>query len=269
MHPPATHPPHPLAPPMAGYTGEDLVKILREIESSSLVQMDRWQLQVLPEDPAAAGDPVPYEIINNYFSIGVVRGARGGLGGTSHPQPPPPRTSPLLWPHPHPPGCLHRPSLPRHAGEVPGKVQQQVRGVGWGCPHGMSPCPPRPPRPTSCLSPPPRMKNKLWYLEFATSETIFATCKKLKECLSVEVRGPPSWGGRLGGPGLPCPPLTCPPCPPTVLRDPPGPERVPGGTGGAEHPQHARRLQPLGRDQAGAWRGEEGTERRAAPPGHH
>uniref|UniRef100_A0A8C1HAN4 Diacylglycerol kinase n=1 Tax=Cyprinus carpio carpio TaxID=630221 RepID=A0A8C1HAN4_CYPCA len=85
-----------------GYDGMDLGRILKDIEGSSMVPMDRWSIQVTLEDSQERGDPVPYEIINNYFSIGV---------------------------------------------------------------------------------------NKLWYFEFATSETISASCKKLKECLTIECCG--------------------------------------------------------------------------------
>lgn len=45
---------------------------MKQIEESTLVQMDRWSLQVIPADMADEGDPVPNDIINNYFSVGVV-----------------------------------------------------------------------------------------------------------------------------------------------------------------------------------------------------
>jgi hypothetical protein len=49
----------------------------QKIEKATPVMMDRWQIAVSESDDSAneaPGDPMPYNIVNNYFSIGVVRG---------------------------------------------------------------------------------------------------------------------------------------------------------------------------------------------------
>uniref|UniRef100_A0A8C2E4C2 Diacylglycerol kinase n=1 Tax=Cyprinus carpio TaxID=7962 RepID=A0A8C2E4C2_CYPCA len=120
-----------------GYEGSDLTEIIKQIEKSILVKMDRWSLQVIPADTADEGDPVPNDIIYNYFSLGV-----------------------------------------------DASIAHQFHVMREKNPQKFN------------------TRNKLWYFQFATSETISASCRNLKECLTIECCGVPVELSRLSLEGI-------------------------------------------------------------------
>lgn len=107
-----------------GYDGEDLSRILRDIEGSSQVLMDRWSIQVITDENEEKGDPVPYEIINNYFSIGVVSFLE--LFHTQEEVYFPVFVSSFFHLCIVSTGCLHCPPVSHNEGEASPEIQQQV-----------------------------------------------------------------------------------------------------------------------------------------------
>ncbi|XP_071053470.1 diacylglycerol kinase 1 isoform X2 [Onthophagus taurus] len=110
-----------------GYEGESVHKLLHKIARASTVMLDRWLIELsdtgLPEPAMTQADTrIPYNIINNYFSIGV----DAAICVKFH---------------------LERERNPEKFNS--------------------------------------RMKNKLWYFEYATSEQFAASCKNLHEDIEI------------------------------------------------------------------------------------
>ncbi len=56
-----------------GYENESLNKVLKKVSHAPVIMLDRWQIEFSTQtDTEEKGDDIPYNIINNYFSIGVV-----------------------------------------------------------------------------------------------------------------------------------------------------------------------------------------------------
>lgn len=115
-----------------GYEGESVHKILHKVAKATTIMMDRWSielydtLQLDPNNVKVVDTRIPYNVINNYFSIGV----DAAICNKFH----------------------------NERSKNPGKFNS-------------------------------RMKNKLWYVEYATTETLFASCKNLQQSIEIECDG--------------------------------------------------------------------------------
>lgn len=113
-----------------GYEGESVHKLLHKVSKAAPVMMDRWSIELTDVQESTQietknnADKIPYNIINNYFSIGV----DAAICVKFH---------------------LEREKNPEKFNS--------------------------------------RMKNKLWYFEYATSEQFAASCKNLHENVEIVV----------------------------------------------------------------------------------